>query len=142
MREDLLKELEQEYDRIRFSNEQEEKRRMEKIRTEQPEIYALVRQREEMIFGTLRNILSGSAQVTDLPEKMERVSSSIRTKLTEKDFRRIIFARYTAARICKDTGQYRRAGKRTLRLPEKGISAETAGEDRTDRASEGNLRNL
>ena len=45
MREDLLKELEQEYDRVRFSNEQEENRRMEKIRTEEPEIYALVRQR-------------------------------------------------------------------------------------------------
>ena len=38
MREDLLKELEQEYDRVRFSNEQEENRRMEKIRTEDPEI--------------------------------------------------------------------------------------------------------
>ena len=86
MREELLLELENEYEQQRIRNEQEEAMRKERIRLEQPEIYALVRQREEMIFGTLRNILSGSAQVTDLPEKMERVSSSIRTKLTEKGF--------------------------------------------------------
>lgn len=105
MREDLLKELEQEYDRIRFSNEQEEARRMEKIRTEQPGIYALVQQREEMVFGTLRNILNGSAQVSDLPEKMEQVSALIRTKLTEKGFPSDYLAPVYRCGICKDTGR-------------------------------------
>ena len=105
MREDLLKELEQEYDRIRFSNEQEEARRMEKIRTEQPGIYALVQQREEMVFGTLRNILNGSAQVSDLPERMEQVSASIRTNLTEKGFPSDYLAPVYRCSICKDTGR-------------------------------------
>lgn len=105
MREDLLKELEQEYDRVRFSNEQEENRRMEKIRTEEPEIYALVRQREEMVFGTLRSILNGSAQVSDLPEKMDQVSASIRKKLTEKGFPDDYLMPVYRCSICKDTGR-------------------------------------
>lgn len=105
MREDLLKELEQEYDRIRFSNEQEEARRMEKIRTEQPEIYALVQQREDMIFGTLRNILNGSAQISDLPAKMEQISASIRSNLTEKGFPSDYLAPVYRCGICKDTGR-------------------------------------
>ena len=70
MREDLLKELETEYDRLRFSNEREEARRLEQIRREQPEIHSLVRQREELVFGTLRNILNKTAEVSELPERM------------------------------------------------------------------------
>ena len=45
---------------------QEELRR-EKIRTEEPEIDRLVREREELIFGTLRNILNGGAETGTLP---------------------------------------------------------------------------
>ena len=108
MREDLLKELEQEYDRIRFSNEQEEKRRMEKIRTEQPEIYALVRQREEMVFGTLRNIINGSAQVSGLPEKMEQVSAAIRSliahHLWSRLSERISYPSYAFSFVSKRSG--------------------------------------
>ena len=105
MREDLLKELEQEYDRIRFLNEQEENRRMEKIRKEQPEIHALVKKREELVFSTLRNILKGSEQVKDLPEKMEKVSAAIRTKLTEKGFPPDYLTPVYHCPICKDTGR-------------------------------------
>ena len=105
MREDLLKELEQEYDRTRFLNEQEENRRMEKIRREQPEIHALVKKREELVFSTLRNILKGSEQVSDLPEKMEKVSASIRTKLMEKGFPSDYLTPVYHCPICKDTGR-------------------------------------
>ena len=54
MREDLLRELETEYDQIRVENEGLENARKEKIRTEYPEIYTLVLEREELVFGKTR----------------------------------------------------------------------------------------
>ena len=105
MREDLLKELETEYDRLRFSNEREEARRLEQIRREQPEIHSLVRQREELVFGTLRNILNKTAEVSELPERMEQVSAAIRTKLAEKGFPEDYLSPVYRCPVCKDTGR-------------------------------------
>jgi len=105
MREDLLKELELEYERIRSDNEREETRRMDRIRTEQPEIYALVQQREEIVFGTLRSILNKKADASNLPEKMEQVSAAIRTKLTEKGFPTDYLTPVYHCPLCRDTGR-------------------------------------
>lgn len=104
MREDLLKEIEQEYDQIRSANEREEERRLEKIRTEQPEIHALVQQRQELVFGTLRNILKGSADTDRLPEKMEQLSAKIRTGLEAAGLSGDYLTPVYRCPICKDTG--------------------------------------
>jgi len=105
MREDLLKEIEQEYDQIRFANEREEQRRREQIISEQPEIYALVREREELIFGTLRNILKAPAEPANLVERMEKLSAGIRTRLKEKGFPQDYLAPVYRCAICRDTGR-------------------------------------
>ena len=105
MREDLLKELEAEYDRIRFANEREEARRLEQIRLKEPEIHDLVRQREELVFGTLRGILNRTAETADLPGKMGRISAAIRTKLTEKGYPANYLAPIYRCSACKDTGR-------------------------------------
>ena len=105
MREDLLKELEQEYDQIRSADEREEARRMDQIRMDQPEIHALVKQREELVFGTLRNILNGSADTDRLPEKMEQISEAIRSKLEENGFPSDYLSPVYRCSICKDTGR-------------------------------------
>ena len=105
MREDLLKELELEYDRIRSANEYEEIRRMERIRTEHPEIYALVQKRKDIVFGTLRSVLNRSADASDLPDRMEEISAEIRTKLTEKGFPADYLAPVYRCASCKDTGR-------------------------------------
>ena len=60
MREDLLNELENEYAQLRADNERTEEMRKEKIRIEQPHIYELTKERENIVFGTLRNIVNGS----------------------------------------------------------------------------------
>ena len=80
MREDLLQEVESDLALVRAKNEREELLRREKIRTEYPGIYSLVQQREDLVFGTLRNILEGSAETSGLPEKMEQISLAIRTE--------------------------------------------------------------
>ena len=105
MREDLLREIETEYSLIRAQNEREETRRREQIRNEQPEIFALVQQREELVFGTLRNILKGSAETDDLPGKMEQISASIRTKLSEKGFPEDYLTPVCRCAACNDTGR-------------------------------------
>lgn len=105
MREDLLKELELEYEQIRSENEREEVRRKEQIRRQEPEVDALVREREEMVFGTLRSILKGSADTESLPEKMEQVSAQIRRKLTERGYPDDYLAPVYRCSICKDTGR-------------------------------------
>ena len=105
MREDLLKEIEQEYDQIRSANELEEERRLERIRTEQPEIHSLVQQRQELVFSTLRNILKGSAATDSLPEKMEQLSELIRTRLEAAGFPADYLFPVYRCPICKDTGR-------------------------------------
>lgn len=105
MREDLLQELELEYDQIRTANEREEIRRKEQVRKEQPEIFALVQERQEMIFGTLRNILKEPREMTDLSARMEAISGRIRDKLTENGFPEDYLSPVYRCPVCKDTGR-------------------------------------
>ena len=105
MREDLLRELEAEYDQIRAENERTERARKEKIRTEQPEIHALVLERENLVFGTLRAILKGNAETENLPEKMERLNAEIREKLTAAGFPADYLAPVYRCPACQDTGR-------------------------------------
>ena len=105
MREDLLREVEIEYDQIRTENERTENERKEKIRTEYPEIFILVREREDLVFGTLRAILNGKTEMENLPEKMERLSAEIRNKLTTAGFPADYLAPIYRCPLCKDTGK-------------------------------------
>ncbi|MBR6442944.1 MAG: ATP-binding protein [Clostridia bacterium] len=105
MREDLLKELESEYEQIRSANEQEEALRRNRIREQEPEIEQLVREREELVFGTLRNILKGSAGTGDLTERMEKLLADIRAKLKEKGYPEDYLAPVYRCPVCRDTGK-------------------------------------
>ena len=105
MREDLLNELEAEYEQIRSANEQEEARRREKIKLENPGIYALMQEREELVFGTLRDILNGEAKTEDLPERMEKLSAEIREKLVAEGYPADYLAPVYRCPLCKDTGR-------------------------------------
>lgn len=126
MREDIIREIEIEYEQQKVKNEQEETLRKERIRREQPDIYALTVERENLIIGTLRNILKHSADTKGLPEKMEALSSQIRLKLTENGFPADYLAPVYRCPICKDTGKtgdlikepcecYKKAYQRKLR---------------------------
>lgn len=105
MREDLLNETEAAFTLLRARNEREELRRREQIAAEQPEIDALVREREELIFGTLRNILKGPADAGDMTAKMEKLSAAIRANLEQKGFPADYLAPIYSCPICKDTGR-------------------------------------
>lgn len=106
MREDLLNELENEYAQLRADNERAEEMRKEKIRDEQPRIYELIKEREDIVFGTLRNIVNGTAgKAEDLPERMEQLNGKIRTMLTENGYTADFLAPIYRCAACKDTGR-------------------------------------
>lgn len=104
MREDLLKEIEMEYEQVRIQNERTEVSRKERIRQEQPEIFALIRQREELIFGTLRDILAQKAEASGLSERMEQLSAAIREKLTENGYPEDYLFPIYRCPVCRDRG--------------------------------------
>ena len=105
MREELLQELEREYEQVRAANEREEIRRKEQIRTQEPEIHSLLTEREELVFGTLRNILKGQDGARDLTGRMEAANTRIREKLKEKGYPEDYLAPIYRCPACRDTGK-------------------------------------
>ena len=69
-----------------------------------PEIYALVTEREEMIYGTLRGILRGGAETEGLPARMEELSGRIRRSLVEAGYPADYLAPVYRCPICRDQG--------------------------------------
>lgn len=104
MREDLVRELEADYEDRRRENERIEQRRREEIRGRFPELGALMNDREQMIYGTLRGILRGDAQTDGLPERMEALSARIRSALEEKGYPANYLAPIYTCPLCRDTG--------------------------------------
>ena len=105
MREELLQKLEEGYALVRAQNEQEEAIRRERIRREFPEIHALTVQREELVFGALRNILRHEPGTDRLPEKMEELSKKIRESLEANQLPGDYLAPIYRCSICRDTGR-------------------------------------
>ena len=105
MREDLLTEIETEYEQIRAENERTEDARKERIRAEQPEIYDLIRERQELIYNALRAIVSKGGDSDHLAEKMMRLTAEIREKLTAAGFPADYLAPVYRCPLCKDTGK-------------------------------------
>ena len=105
MREDLLKELENEYEQIRSMNAQTESARKEKIRTEYPEIHSLMLERENLVFGTLKEIMKGTADTGSLPERMRSLSEQIRVKLEDNGFPADYLSPVYRCPVCRDTGK-------------------------------------
>ena len=104
MREDLLNELEAEYEVQRLANEKTEAARRERIRQEFPQIEAMLSRREEMIFGTVRKIFSGDTDAANLTEQMEELNRGIRSLLRQNGLPEDYLAPVYRCEKCRDTG--------------------------------------
>ncbi len=104
MREDLLNELEAEYETQRIQNEREEAARRDKIRLEYPDIEKKVMERRDLVFGTIRRMLDGNAKKEDLPGKMAELNQSIATMLRENGLPEDYLEPVYRCRKCRDTG--------------------------------------
>ena len=105
MREDLLIEAERDLQQLRSANEREEEKRRERIRKEEPEIDALIREREELVFGTLTSILHQGADSSGLPERMGELSARIRSGLAAKGYPEDYLEPVYRCALCRDTGR-------------------------------------
>ena len=71
MRNEILRQLQSEYEQQRMNNLQEETRRREQAERLCPELGALMDERQALIYRGLRGILGGTAQAEDLPVRMQ-----------------------------------------------------------------------
>ena len=104
MREDLLLEIEREYAQQRQVNEETEAQRREKIRREQPEIAKAMDERDRLIFGTIRQILAGDAEQSDLTARMKELNARIGTMLEAAGYTAGYLEPVYRCKTCRDTG--------------------------------------
>jgi len=104
MREDLLRQLELDYEEQREKNERTEQARKEEILRDHPEIAALTRERERLLSDTFREILAGRGNAEGLPERMEALSGKIRDQLVRAGYPADYLAPVYRCSRCRDTG--------------------------------------
>lgn len=104
MRDEIIQELEQEYEQQRLRNERTEQQRREQIRENHPEIEKLTREREELVFGALRGIASGTGKNQDFTRRMEGLNLDVRNALKNAGFPEDYLAPVFRCARCRDTG--------------------------------------
>ena len=104
MREDILNRALSELESRRAENEREETARLDRIRKEFPDIYTCVEERRELVFGTIRKILDGSAKAEDLPGRMNGMNQRISSMLEKAGLGTEYLSPVVHCTICGDTG--------------------------------------
>lgn len=104
MRTEIWNELEAEYAAQRIANEKTENLRREKIRGQYPGIEELIQKRENLIQGTIRGILSGTADGSGLTEKMKEMNQQIRSALVQNGLPENYLEPVYQCAICRDKG--------------------------------------
>ena len=104
MRNEILRQLQSEYEQQRMNNMQEENAR--RMHAEQlcPELGALLDERQALIYRGLRGILGGTAQAEDLPLRMQVMNDRIASLLRQNDLPADYLEPVYRCRRCHDTG--------------------------------------
>jgi DNA replication protein DnaC len=104
MREEIWKEAEAELEARRSRNEEIARSRFREAVGKDPAIEELARQREEIIYGSMRGILMGQKQAEDLPKQMEAASARLRAALKKNGYPENYLAPVYDCPLCQDTG--------------------------------------
>ena len=104
MREDLLRELETEYEQQRLLNERTEAARRKEISEQCPEIAELMIRRENLIHAALRNALQHQGDAGQLPEQMRILSGQIRRALADRNYPENYLEPVARCTRCGDSG--------------------------------------
>ena len=104
MREDLLKAAEAELEEVRSRNEETAERRRREVTSRYPEIRAIIEERENLIHGTIRDILRGGRAESGLPEQMESVTAELRRALKKRRLPEDYLSPIYDCPVCRDTG--------------------------------------
>ncbi|MBR2822439.1 MAG: ATP-binding protein [Clostridia bacterium] len=104
MREDLLREAEAQTRETQRKNEETVLRRRQEIYEKYPEIRTLMEKRENLIYGSILDMLRGSGSAEDLPERMEEASAKIREGLKSRGLPEDYLSPIYDCPLCQDTG--------------------------------------
>lgn len=104
MRNEILRSLLEEYEQQRRDNALEESRRLAEVEAKCPRIPELMAQRQELIYGGLRNILSGVQSGEDLPQRMEVMNRRVADLLRQNGWPEDYLDPVYRCRACRDTG--------------------------------------
>ncbi len=104
MREQILRQLNAEYEQTRLKCAEEEDRRLKEMDKLCPEITQLMQHRQDLIFGGLQGILAGKMTADDLPRRMELTNLRIVRLLKENGKPENYLDPVYRCRTCKDTG--------------------------------------
>ena len=104
MRSEILRALQAEYEEQRSANAREEDRRLSEAGAKCPEIPALMRERQELIYGGLRGILAGAQNDDDLPRRMEVLNRRMESLLEQHGYARDYLEPIYRCKTCRDTG--------------------------------------
>lgn len=104
MRSEILRQLQSEYEQRRMTNMQEENRRLAAATAKCPELNTWLTERENLIYGSMRGILSGAAAAEDLPARMQVINDRIAMLLKENGFAEDWLDPVYQCRECRDTG--------------------------------------
>lgn len=104
MADEILRDLQTEYEQRRQMNAAEEMRRRDEAEQRCPEIGMLLAQRQNLIFDSMRGILAGQGSFDDLPQKMEVLNRRIGQLLTEHGYTADWLDPVYRCPRCKDTG--------------------------------------
>lgn len=102
--EEILRDLQTEYEQRRQQNAMEEDYRREFAAKQCPEIGRLMQERQDMILGGVRGILTGQGSYDELPQKMAVINSRIGTLLQNNGLAANWLDPVYHCPRCKDTG--------------------------------------
>ncbi len=104
MRNIILQELHAEYEQRQAANQQEEFSRRMKAEAACPEIGQVLDARQNLILGTLRGILDGSAAAEDIPERMDVLNKRLASLLKQHGFAKDYLDPVCRCPVCQDSG--------------------------------------
>lgn len=104
MREDILRELRDEYTALQAKSEETLLERTAELREKHPDLFELTEERKSLIYSSLRGILRGEKQETDLPAAMQDLNRKIEDLLEQKGYGRDWLEPVYRCTVCRDTG--------------------------------------
>lgn len=104
MRNEILRELQEEYKRQREEDAREEDRRLAEASAKCPALSEALKDRQALIYDGLRGVLDGTGRADDLPRRMEALNRRVESLLTQNGFPADYLDPVYRCATCRDTG--------------------------------------
>lgn len=104
MRNNILQQVQAEYEQLRMRNAMEDRRRREAVDRDHPDLAEALDARQQLIFGSMRSILNGQAAYSDLPKRMDVMNRRVDALLKQYGYAADWLDPVCRCKACRDTG--------------------------------------